>query len=83
MAFEQIYNIPMIIKLPGQKRAGETIDSYVSLLDLAPTFCEISGGSMKKTDGCSLLGLLNGTSNEGERIILLNSMDTVSRSDRG
>ena len=67
MAFEQIYNIPLIIKLPGQKRAGETIESYVSLLDLAPTFCEISQGSMKESNGRSLLGLLNGeSSNERE-----------------
>ncbi len=64
MAFEQIYNIPLIIKLPGGKRAGETIDSYVSLLDLAPTFCSIAEGCMKGSDGKSLLSLLNGSTDE-------------------
>jgi arylsulfatase A-like enzyme len=60
MAYEQIYNIPLIIKLPGQEQAGGIEDSYVSLLDLAPTFCAAAGVDWDSGDGRSLIPLLRG-----------------------
>jgi arylsulfatase A-like enzyme len=65
MSFEQIYNIPLIIKLPKQEQAGKKIDSYVSLLDLAPTFCALANGNLNNTDGRSLLPLLEGEKSRG------------------
>jgi len=61
MAYEQIYNIPLIIKFPKQKYAGSKISSYVSLLDLAPTFCSIAETELKSSDGSSLISLIEGS----------------------
>jgi choline-sulfatase len=58
MAYEELYHIPMIVKLPGSEHAGETRDQLVSLLDLTETFCETAGTNMERTDGRSLLPIL-------------------------
>jgi arylsulfatase A-like enzyme len=39
--YEDIYNVPFIVNGPGFD--GEAEDAFVSLLDLAPTFCEAAG----------------------------------------
>jgi len=59
MAYEEVYHIPMIAKLPGSAQAGTTRDGWVSLIDLADTFCELAGTGMTSTDGQSLLPLLH------------------------
>ena len=58
MAYEELYNIPLIVKLPGSAGAGSTRDHLVSLIDLAPTFAELAGSAMTRTDGQSLLPIL-------------------------
>ncbi len=41
--YDDIYNIPFIIKYPGAPSIGKKDDHLVSLIDLAPTFTEIAG----------------------------------------
>ena len=36
-AFEEVYNVPLIVKHPAQARAGDRSSDLVSLVDLAPT----------------------------------------------
>ena len=70
MAFEQIYNIPLIVKLPKNTNAGTTADSYVSLLDLAHTFCEFAEAEWTSRDGESLMPLLENPKAEGREDFL-------------
>ena len=58
MAYEEVYRIPMIFKLPGGAAAGTTRDHYVSWLDLAPTFCHAAGTTMKQGHGRDLSPVL-------------------------
>jgi len=59
MAYEEVYHIPMIVKMPGSAHAGQTRDKFVSLLDLPETFCQAAGTSMGPTHGQSLLALID------------------------
>ena len=65
-------NVPMIIAGPGVKNANSINDSFFTLLDLAPTFYELSGTSypgqwngkeVKPLLGASLLPVLTGETN--------------------
>ena len=42
-SFEEIYHIPLVMKLPGQAHAGETKDFYVGTTEIAPTLLELTG----------------------------------------
>ena len=59
MAYEEVYHIPLVVKLPGNAQAGTPRDQRVSLLDLPATFCDAAGTAMDGTDGASLLPLLH------------------------
>ncbi|MEW6743514.1 MAG: sulfatase [Planctomycetota bacterium] len=41
--YEPALHVPLIVKLPGGRRAGETAGGTVSLLDLAPTLLRAAG----------------------------------------
>lgn len=42
-AFEEVYNLPFVVKNPGQVNAGKRSDALVSSLDIAPTVLELAG----------------------------------------
>lgn len=56
-AYEEQLHVPLVVKLPGNARAGELVERLVSLEDILPTVLEAAslwgGGAM---DGISLLG---------------------------
>ncbi len=57
--FERALNSALIIKLPGEKEA-KRVDQVVSAVDIYPTIVDLCGLKMPmKTDGKSLLPLLN------------------------
>ena len=58
MAYEELYRIPMIVKLTRSAQAGTTREQLVSLIDLAPTSCEAADGAMTGTDGVSQAPIL-------------------------
>ncbi|MBN2369265.1 MAG: sulfatase-like hydrolase/transferase, partial [Vicinamibacteria bacterium] len=39
-------HVPLMIKLPGSRRAGETVTAPVSLIDVAPTLAEVARAKM-------------------------------------
>ena len=41
--FEEVYHIPMVFKLPGNKMAGQKRDFYMSTTEIASTVLEIAG----------------------------------------
>ncbi|HEV7919669.1 MAG TPA: sulfatase-like hydrolase/transferase [Thermoanaerobaculia bacterium] len=50
-------HVPLLVKLPKGERRGETIDSAVQLIDVAPTIAKLAGIDLK---GQSLLEAPNG-----------------------
>jgi len=59
--YDTTQHIPLLIKMPGRKAAGQRIKDVVQLVDLAPTVLDYLGASFPKTfEGKSLLDLLNG-----------------------
>ena len=58
LAYEEIYNVPMIIKLPNSINKNQVCNEYISTIDLAPTICDILGYSEIDFDGKSLFPLL-------------------------
>jgi choline-sulfatase len=56
--YEWSVRVPLVVRLPGAERAGETVAAPVSLLDLAPTFLDLAGvpeDERTPLDGESLL----------------------------
>jgi len=61
--FEGGIREPLIVHWPGVTRAGSSIDTPVSSIDLLPTIVQMAGGSAPRNlDGVSLTGLLRGGS---------------------
>lgn len=60
--------VPLAVRWPAKIRAGRTLDDFVNLSDLAPTFLEAAGlQPSPEMTGQSLLGLLTGTEPPGRR----------------
>lgn len=60
--FEEIYRIPLIMKLPDQEKAGQTQSHHISTTEIASTVLELTGCRMLKGDyiGQSMVPWLNG-----------------------
>ena len=59
--FEEGYRIPLIVKWPGAGLSGTTCDEHVSIVDLAPTIMEMTGGdALPAAQGRSFAPLLRG-----------------------
>lgn len=43
MSFEEIYHIPLVMKLPKQEMAGKVFDFYINTYEIAPTVLELAG----------------------------------------
>lgn len=56
-AYEEQLHVPLVVKLPGNLRAGEVVERLVSLEDILPTVLGVGAiWSMGAIDGHSLLG---------------------------
>ena len=63
--YEAGLRVPLMVRWPGQVRAGRVTEAMVSLVDLLPTLIEIAGGvPSKPIDGRSFLSLLREQTNE-------------------
>lgn len=61
-------HVPLAIRWPRRVKAGLTVDAFVSLIDLAPTFTEAAGIADPSTaSGTSLWPLLDGKVNAAAR----------------
>lgn len=63
--YEGGIRVPFIAVWPGRIRQGET-DFMCSFWDMMPTFAELTGKTVKATDGISLLPLLTGKGEQKE-----------------
>ena len=60
-AFEEVYNGPMIVKLPDSKHRGSRSSALTSHIDIAPTILEAAkAGACDEMDGISQWKLWNG-----------------------
>jgi arylsulfatase A-like enzyme len=58
--YENLVNIPLIIRPPGGLSGGRDIDQLVSIVDIAPTVVEYVGADGLQPDGRSVRGLIEG-----------------------
>lgn len=66
-SYEEVYNIPLIVRIPDAARQGEEEDSMVSLADLGPTLLDLCGlPAMEDVHGRSLAPILRGRSDAAD-----------------
>jgi len=59
--YEEIVNVPLIMRLPGTLPAGKRIDNLVEFVDIVPTIMELKGCKVPRwVQGKSLAGLIAG-----------------------
>jgi arylsulfatase A-like enzyme len=59
--YQELINVPLIIRLPGRKKAGTVIDTPVSLVDIVPTILDLIGVAKPPgLSGQSLAPLIEG-----------------------
>lgn len=60
--YQETHHVPLLIKFPEGKYAGDSVSSVVSLTDLYPTILDVVGVEAPPgLDGESLIGLIEGT----------------------
>lgn len=60
--FHSAYHVPLVMAGPGIEQPGRTVDAFVSLADLAPTFCDLAKcrDESREYTGASLVPFLRG-----------------------
>lgn len=60
--FEEIYHIPLVMKLPQQQYAGKHADFYINTYEIAPTVLDLASCRAMQGDqvGCSMVPWLTG-----------------------
>jgi arylsulfatase A-like enzyme/Flp pilus assembly protein TadD len=67
--YRQTIQVPLIVKLPEQELAGETVEEPVQLIDVVPTVLERTGAAMAaKLPGRSLLDFATGKAGDRRHI---------------
>jgi len=68
--YEQSTNVPLVIRWGNHLNNGERIDSFVSLMDLAPTILDVTGIKIpSQMEGKSLLPMLKKKKYDKKRVI--------------
>jgi len=76
--FEELLQVPLLVRLPGGRHAGETVSSRVSLMDLFPTILEIAGIAPRSNiQGKSLLPLIQDKGAARDRVIHASTVTDV------
>ena len=59
--YEETHRIPLVIRIPGESNNGKKIESFVSLVDLFKTICDLADINVNnENDGFSLRNLIKG-----------------------
>lgn len=59
--YEESVRVPFLFRYPGKIKAGQTVSTPVSILNIFPTILEYAGLKTIATDGYSLKGVMEGT----------------------
>jgi len=55
--YREALHVPLMVKLPGRRAAGQTVDATVGLIDIAPTIARLLGAAAPSSwSGTPLLG---------------------------
>jgi arylsulfatase A-like enzyme len=66
-SYEEVYNIPLVMRVPGQARRGEDGETLCSLVDLAPSLLDLCGlPPLPNAHGRSLRPVLEATAEAGD-----------------
>ncbi len=66
-SYEEVYNIPLIMRVPDMPARGEDENSMVSLLDVGPTLLDLAGAAgLPQAHGRSLRPVLAGNAEPSE-----------------
>ena len=61
-SYEEVYNIPLVMRVPGTDGRGEEEKSLLSMVDIAPTLLELCGANpLPEAHGRSFRPVLEGT----------------------
>lgn len=69
--YDETLHVPLLFRWPGHVPAGRTLDTQVSLIDVAPTLLDLAGLGPAVADGQTLRPLLEGTATTLEREVIL------------
>jgi len=72
LLYRETVHVPLLVKLPGARRAGSTVDRPVGLADVFPTALEIAGAPA--SSGISGVSLLSDAPALGDRSIYSETM---------
>ena len=65
--YGELLNVPLIVKLPQQRRGGTRLSDLAGVIDIAPTLLEVAGlPPLAGANGESLLGRMGGSMNDSE-----------------
>lgn len=67
--YEESSHVPMLIRFPGKIKAGTRVDSPVSNMDLFATILDYLEMPETPSDGTSLRGLIEGTSDKNTYVV--------------
>lgn len=59
--YEESVRVPFLFRFPGKIKAGQTVSTPVSVLNIFPTILDYAGLKTIATDGYSLKGVMEGT----------------------
>jgi arylsulfatase len=62
--YEELVRVPLLMKLPGQRHAGQSVDEQVRLIDVMPTILDVARLESPRVSGRSLLPELDGRARE-------------------
>ena len=66
-SYEEVYNIPLITRIPDMTAKGDDNRTLTSLVDLAPTLLDLCGaGSLESAQGRSLRPVFEGTADAND-----------------
>ncbi len=68
---DDLTHVPLLVRLPGARHAGQTVDAVVELVDLMPTLIELAGAEQPaRIRGKSLVAALEGRPFERRRVAM-------------
>jgi arylsulfatase A-like enzyme len=66
--YDEVINVPLIIKMPGNKYCNTTTDELVQLIDLYPTISAILGKNIKDCQGKNIMPVLEKGKSINQRV---------------
>jgi arylsulfatase A-like enzyme len=83
LPYEELVRVPLLMKLPGQRHAGQSVEEQVRLIDVMPTILEVAKVDSPRVSGRSLLPSLEGREREAARPAVIEFKEGVALRENG